>query len=160
MFKPIPGLDDLDNQILEIIKYNARLSYTEIAKECGVTRVSVKNRIDALEEKGIIKGYHTIIDESATDAGIRFYVTMEVKPEKFDEVRKRLEDNPIIREISVATGKCRLFAMGVSPDSRSLRLFVGELYDRLDGVSNIGVTTLLTTLKEENGGDYDKGDQS
>lgn len=160
MFKPILGLDDLDNQILGTLKYNARLSYTEIAKECGVTRVSVKNRMNALEEKGIIKGYHTIIDDSETETGIKFYVTMEVMPEKYEEVRTRLEENPIIREISIATGRCRLFAMGVSPDSRSLRVFVGELYDHLDGISNIEVTTVLTTLKEDTGEDNGKGDKS
>ena len=52
----IEGLDDLDNKILEIIKDNARLTYKEIGEQVGISRVSVKTRMDALQEKGIIKG--------------------------------------------------------------------------------------------------------
>ena len=48
----IEGLDQLDNKILEIIKNNARLTYKEIGEQVGISRVSVKTRMDALQEKG------------------------------------------------------------------------------------------------------------
>ena len=44
----IEGLDELDNKILETIKDNARLSYSEIGERVGVSRVCVKNRMAAL----------------------------------------------------------------------------------------------------------------
>ena len=52
----IEGIDEIDNKILEIIKDNARLTYKEIGEKVGISRVSVKTRMDVLQEKGIIKG--------------------------------------------------------------------------------------------------------
>lgn len=51
----IEGLDELDNKILTVIKKDARLSYSDIGKSVGLSRVSVKNRMDILEEREILK---------------------------------------------------------------------------------------------------------
>ena len=45
----IEGLDVLDNQILNVIKNNARMSYSDIGEKVGVSRVSVKKRMEAME---------------------------------------------------------------------------------------------------------------
>ena len=50
----IEGIDEVDNKILETIKDNARLTYKEIGEIVGISRVSVKNRMDAMQERGII----------------------------------------------------------------------------------------------------------
>ena len=51
----IEGLDELDNRIIEIVKENARLTYSEIGEKVGVSRISVRKRMEALEEKEIYK---------------------------------------------------------------------------------------------------------
>ena len=56
------GLDSVDEAILNLLIQNARASYTDIAKEIGLTSAAVKNRIFALESKGIIDGYSVIIN--------------------------------------------------------------------------------------------------
>ena len=38
----IEGLDELDNKIIEVVKENARLTYSEIGEKVGVSRISVK----------------------------------------------------------------------------------------------------------------------
>lgn len=55
----IEGIDEIDEKILSVIKDDARMSYSDIAEKVGVTRVSVKNRMNLLQEKGIIQGYKT-----------------------------------------------------------------------------------------------------
>jgi len=57
----IEGLDETDNRILDVIEKNARLTYKEIGDRVGISRVSVKARMQAMEEKGIIRGYETVI---------------------------------------------------------------------------------------------------
>lgn len=53
----IEGLEKLDNAILEVIKDNARMSYSDIGEKVGLSRVAVKNRMEILEKNGIIQGY-------------------------------------------------------------------------------------------------------
>lgn len=47
------GLDELDQKIVQLLIKNARLSYSDIGKEVGISRVAVKARIQALEKKGV-----------------------------------------------------------------------------------------------------------
>ena len=56
-------MDESDRKILDLIRDNARMSFSEIGSAVGISRVSVKKRMTAMEEAGIIKGYHTVIDE-------------------------------------------------------------------------------------------------
>lgn len=59
-------LNDLDRRILHLLQVNARGKRdTDIAGDTDVTSTTVANRIEALEERGIIKGYHPEIDYEA-----------------------------------------------------------------------------------------------
>ena len=51
----IEGIDEIDKKILDIIKDNARLTYSEIGELAGISRVSVKTRMKIMQEKGFKK---------------------------------------------------------------------------------------------------------
>ena len=48
----IEGLDKLDHAILETIREHARMSYSDIGDKVGLSRVAVKNRMEAMEKQG------------------------------------------------------------------------------------------------------------
>lgn len=56
------GLDELDQKIIQLLVKNARMSYSDMGEKIGISRVAVKARIQALENKGIIEEYTTIIN--------------------------------------------------------------------------------------------------
>lgn len=51
----LEGLDALDQQIVSLLIENARLSYSDIGEKVGLSRVAVKSRIQALEQRGVIE---------------------------------------------------------------------------------------------------------
>ena len=55
-------MDETDRKILDILRENARMSFSEIGSAVGISRVSVKKRMTAMEEAGIIRGYRAVID--------------------------------------------------------------------------------------------------
>ena len=57
----LEGLDELDQRIVRLLIENARMSYSDIGQQVGISRVAVKARIQALEQRGIIEEYTTII---------------------------------------------------------------------------------------------------
>lgn len=62
------GLDEVDEQILFQLMADARGSTApQIAETVGVSAGTVRNRIDRLEEAGIIRGYHAHVDFERTD---------------------------------------------------------------------------------------------
>ena len=50
-------MDDLDRQILDILRRDARTPYTEIAEQVGTSEGTVRNRVERLLEEGIIERF-------------------------------------------------------------------------------------------------------
>ena len=51
----LDGLDELDQKIVKLLIQNARMSYSDIGEKIGISRVAVRSRVQALEQKGIIE---------------------------------------------------------------------------------------------------------
>jgi DNA-binding Lrp family transcriptional regulator len=50
-------MDDLDREILSILRRDARTPYTEIADRVGTSEGTVRNRVDRLVEDGVIERF-------------------------------------------------------------------------------------------------------
>ena len=148
----IEGLDVLDNMILNVIKDNARMSYSEIGEKVGVSRVSVKKRMEAMEEKGIIQGYKTIINTNKVPDGISFIVDVEAFPEEFQNVLETLSEDTLLRQIYTTTGDCRIHAVGTAPNVSTLESRVNYLFRNTKGIKKLGWHMLLSTIKDVDGG--------
>jgi DNA-binding Lrp family transcriptional regulator len=55
------SLDNIDRQLIGLLRSNAREPVARLATTIGVSRATVQNRIDKLEKKGVITGYTTLI---------------------------------------------------------------------------------------------------
>lgn len=87
----IPGLDTINNQILSLLNNNARLSYSDIADKIGgISRVSVKNRIEKMEEAGIIIGYEVKLNRKFSPDSVEFMVEIEATPEQYEYVLNKI----------------------------------------------------------------------
>lgn len=50
-------MDDIDRQILDVLRRDARTPYTEIADRIGTSEGTVRNRVDQLVEDGVIERF-------------------------------------------------------------------------------------------------------
>ena len=82
----LKNLDEKDNQIIALLLENARLTYSEIGEQIGLSRVAVKNRVKLLEEQGIINGYHAQIDPLVVPGMFIYMVFMETEPGAYSEI--------------------------------------------------------------------------
>ncbi len=58
-------LDDTDRAILRALQANARATYTEVGKAVGLSAPSVHDRVQRLEQRGVIRGYRAELDPDA-----------------------------------------------------------------------------------------------
>ena len=58
-------LDRIDRQILDLLRANARMPASEIARRVGLSGAPVSRRIERLESTGIIKGYIALVADAA-----------------------------------------------------------------------------------------------
>ena len=82
----LDGLDALDQKIIQLLIENARISYSDIGEKTGISRVAVKARIQALEKKGVIEEYTTIINPQKINGAVSCYFEIETKPGHLPQV--------------------------------------------------------------------------
>ncbi|MFA1612276.1 Lrp/AsnC family transcriptional regulator [Halobellus rubicundus] len=68
-------MDDLDRQILDILRRDARTPYTEIAEQVGTSEGTVRNRVERLLEEGIIERFTV----STSTGNIKAMIEVSVK---------------------------------------------------------------------------------
>lgn len=158
----ILGLDEADNKIIRMLRENARLTYSEIGKATGISRVAVKNRIEQLEKNGVIKGYHADIDLRAMPKGIRFTLDIEAAPGYYSEVITTLAASSMLHEIYGTSGKSHIHVIGVAPNSETLGKYANYLYRTTRGIRELNWQILVTTYKNTERGvayEHDKGSE-
>ena len=151
----ILGLDQIDNRIVEMLRENARLTFSEIGKAAGISRVAAKHRIEQLEKNGVIRGYHADIDLRALPKGIRFMLDIEAAPGYYTEVIETLAKSSMLHEIYGTSGKSHIHVVGVAPNSETLGRYANYLYRTTKGVRELNWQILVTTYKNtERGVEY------
>lgn len=146
------GLDELDEKILDAMKYDARISYEDIAKKVGVSRTAVKNRIQVMEENNIIIGYETRINRANVSHAIRFYVEIEAYPRNFQVILNYLGESAFIRDLYIASGSNHILALGLASNSTTLQAYANKLSRELDDVRKLTVCTIMSVCKSVDGG--------
>lgn len=61
----MPVLDEIDQQIVALLRENARRSFQDIGSRVALSAPAVKRRVDRLEEAGVIRGYSAVLDHRA-----------------------------------------------------------------------------------------------
>ena len=144
-------LDELDRQIIELLIKNARMSYSEIGQKIGISRVAVKMRVQALEEKGIIEEYTTIINPQKISGAVSCYFEIETKPGSLMEVAEILKNNDTITQIYRVTGKSRLHVHAVASSNEEMERLLYETIDTLPGVVECSSNMILSRIKDIKG---------
>lgn len=147
----LDGLDDLDQKIIRCLIQNARMSYSQIGQQVGISRVAVKMRVQALEKKGIIEEYTTIINPQKISGAISCYFEIETMPDTLEEVISILEKNGTVTQIYRVTGKSRLHVHAVSPSQEELEQLLHGTMDHLPGVLECSTNIILSRVKDIKG---------
>ena len=147
----LSGLDEMDQKILMLLIQNARLSYSDIGEKTGISRVAVRARIQALEEKGIIEEYTTVINPQKINGAVSCYFEIETSPETFSQVTDILCQNETITQIYRVTGRSKLHVHAVAADAAEMEKLICEVIDRLPGLLELNCNTILSRIKDIKG---------
>ncbi len=143
----INGIDEKDNEIVGLLLKDARMSYSDIGEKVGLSRTAVKNRIATLEKNGIIGGYRAIINPQESPEMMTFIVNIETKAEHFDEAKQLFAQAPETVTLVQTTGTCRLVAICVAQDVKTMKTFVNRIYRETQGITYINANSVLDVVK-------------
>lgn len=147
----LDGLDELDQKIIQLLIKNARMSYSEIGQQVGISRVAVKMRVQAMEEKGIIEEYTTIINPQKISGAVSCYFEIETEPDELMNVAEILKENDTITQIYRVTGKSRLHVHAVASSNDEMEKLIYETIDQLPGVTECSCNMIFSRIKDIKG---------
>lgn len=147
----LSGLDETDQQIVNLLIKNARMSYSDIGEAVGLSRVAVKARISALEDRGIIEEYTTIINPQKINGAISCYFELEMTPDRFAEVVDILDQNDLVTQIYQVSGKSKLHVHAVAAGNEEMEDFLNRVIHTLPGIREMSCNVILSRIKDIKG---------
>ena len=140
-----PKLDALDHKILKMLSHDARKPYLEIARACNVSGAAIHQRMQKLNNMGVINGSISLIDPGQvgyqTCAYIGFFLN---DPSKFNEVVEQLKSVPEVVECYYTTGKYDLFIKLYAKNNDDLLEIIHHKFLKM----GLGRSETLITFKE------------
>lgn len=125
-------LDDVDKQLLYYLQQDARYTAIEIADRIGVSDNTIHNRMEKLEEAGIITGYTTSIDLKKVDLSLYFLFVCTSRISDRSTVADNALALPQVIEVTeLMTGQRNLHIKAVGDEDRDIT-HVAQQLDNLN----------------------------
>jgi len=139
-------------KLLKLLENDARMPHDELASRLGVGADEVKRQIKDLEDRGIIAGYHTVIDWDKTDSEtVTAMIDVKVTPQRdmgFDRVAKRIYQFDEVESLYLMSGGYDLSVLISGRTMKEVALFVSQKLSTMESVTGTATHFLLKKYKE------------
>ncbi|GAB2848961.1 Lrp/AsnC family transcriptional regulator [Actinoallomurus bryophytorum] len=136
-------LDDLDRRIVACLLEDARLSFSQIGGQVGLSAPAVKRRVDRLRHDGVITGYAAVVDPAAlgwtTEAFVELFCAGRTSPA---EIYASIRRHPEVVAAYTVTGEANALVHLRAHDIQGLE----EALERLRNEPNIVQTKTAIVL--------------
>src|ERR1700751_299203 len=139
-------MDDIDRQLIGLLRHAARASFASLAKALGVARGTVQNRMARVTANGTIVGYTVRLKPDVEEQRMRAFMTVAVEGNQVDAVIRALRGEPAVAALYSTNGRWDIVA--------ELRADSLEGFDRglarirlTGGISQPEPSLLLSTFK-------------
>lgn len=139
------------DELLKLLKNNAKESPETLAKLLGKTVDEVNAEVQDYEENGVIQGYQAVINEDKLEgapvtAAIEVRLTAE-REGGFNRIAERISRFPEVRSAFLMSGGYDLLLFVSGKTLNEVASFVSEKLSTLEGVVGTGTHFMLKTYK-------------
>ena len=144
-------LDSIDRKILEILQSNAKITNAQLSKDIGLSPAPTLERVKKLENSGIIKSYHAMLDNSRIGLGVSTFVMVTLKGHNKRNIDLFLEEINLVQEVIEChhiTGSGDFILKVISGDISSYQKLMLEKVSEIEVVDNLQSMVILSTFKD------------
>lgn len=144
-------LDAIDRRLLAELQDEGRVTNVDLAQRVGLTAPPCLRRVRALEEAGVIKGYHAELDASKLGFAITVFALVSLKSQAEESLRQ-FEDHmrglPEVRECHMLNGEIDFILKIVSRDLQSFQEFLTSKLTPAPNVASVKTSLTIRTAKQ------------
>jgi DNA-binding Lrp family transcriptional regulator len=140
------------DQLLSLLRQNARASLDDLARDLALSPEEVARRIDGLEEDGVILGYQAIIDHQKQKAdSVTAVVEVKLTPERgggFDRLATRIARFDEVQSCYLMSGGYDLLVIVEGRNLQEIASFIAEKLSTIKGIIGTATHFRLKSYKE------------
>ena len=142
-------MDSTDLKIISMLKKNARVSASAIAKEVGLAVSSVTERIRRLENQNVILQYTAVVEESKIEGGITAMIGIKIEHTRYiDKVADMISADPHVVSFYILAGDLDFLASVYAVSTEEFRQ-VHRAIAGIEGVSAVKTYYILGTRSND-----------
>ena len=129
-------MDSTDLKIIDMLKANARVSFSDVSREIGLSTPAIRDRILNMEQEGIIKGYIPLLNNSRLGLNTTAFIGVTLSHPQCcrEDVVKRIEEMPEVVEAHYTDGDEDMLLKVVCRDTTALLRLLSEM-TTIEGVA-------------------------
>jgi DNA-binding Lrp family transcriptional regulator len=139
-------MDDLDRQLIALLRADARATVASIAKSLHVARGTVQNRVAKLERDGTIAGYTVRLRPQVDEHRIVALMTIAVEGNRAESVLRTLRGEPAVEALHTTNGRWDIVAELRADSLEAFDRVLGRIR-QVDGIASTETSLLLSTYK-------------
>jgi DNA-binding Lrp family transcriptional regulator len=139
-------MDDLDRQLIALLRADARATVASIAKSLHVARGTVQNRVAKLERDGTIAGYTVRLRPQVDEHRIAALMTIAVEGNRAESVLRTLRGEPAVEALHTTNGRWDIVAELRADSLEAFDRVLGRIR-QVDGIASTETSLLLSTYK-------------
>ncbi|WP_417887527.1 Lrp/AsnC family transcriptional regulator [Zunongwangia sp.] len=120
-------MDKLSKNIIKVLQDNSRSTYAEIGRKVGLSAPAVAERIQKLEDSGIIDGYSLKLNKKNLGLHVEAIIYLDVLFLNFKKLIDDLSDIPEIQECLKVTGKHSIILKVAVEDNEALERVIDKV---------------------------------
>jgi len=133
-------LDRIDRKILNDLQDKGRMTNVQLAARAGISAPPCLRRVRALEESGVIKGYHAEIDPASLGYGISVWAQVGLASQSETDLKKfedLIKSWPLVRECYLVSGEADYVLKIVAEDWDAYQKFLTQHLTAAPNISHI-----------------------
>jgi len=145
-----PVIDSVDRAILSTLQDEGRITNVDLAERVGLTAPPCLRRMRALEEAGVIRGYHAELDAAELGYTLMVFALVSLKSQAEDSLRDfemHMAELPEVRECHMLNGEIDFILKIVAHDLQSFQNFLTSKLTPAPNVASVKTSLVIRTAK-------------
>ncbi|PIE16024.1 MAG: AsnC family transcriptional regulator [Rhodobacterales bacterium] len=139
-------MDKLNNDLLAALHRNGRATLSELADQLGVTRTTVRTRLENLKQSGQIVGFTVVTRQDIALTPVRGLMMLGIEGRGAVRIMGQLAAMPQVQAVHTTNGSWDLIAELGADTLEELDQTLFQIR-RLDGITRSETNLLLSTRK-------------
>ncbi|MHC1591494.1 MAG: Lrp/AsnC family transcriptional regulator [Candidatus Helarchaeales archaeon] len=141
------SIDDLDLKILDLLKQDSRMPFSEIAEKLNKAEPTIRKRVRRLTQEGIIERFTIKTSDKLKEEKIQSFIRLKVTEASLSTIIEQLQKFEEVKEIYHISGAYRLLIKFEVENLEQVNDFIEDSIRSIQGIKTVENTLVIKRTK-------------